>query len=218
MVIDLHSHTIASDGSLLPAEAARQAEVRGYRALALTDHADYSNLDRLVEEARRLCRKLSAPSGLILLAGVEITHVPPALIPEIIGLSRKLGARPVVVHGETVVEPVRPGTNRAAIEGGADILAHPGLVSDEDCRLAAERGVFFELTSRRGHCLTNGHVARKAREFGVPLLVDSDAHSADDLLTPELWKKVGLGAGLSESEWADVERDSLGLLERLARS
>jgi putative hydrolase len=123
-----------------------------------------------------------------------------------------------VVHGETTVEPVRPGTNRAAMEGGADILAHPGLISDADCRLAAKKGTFFELSARKGHCLTNGHVARKAREFGIPLIIDSDAHSAEDLLSPERWKAVGLGAGLTETEWRGVERNSRFLFKRLTGS
>lgn len=217
MVIDFHSHTFSSDGLLLPAEAARQAEVRGYRALGLTDHADFSNIERLIEETGRVCRRLNAISGLILLSGVEITHVPPELIPELIDLARRAGARPVIVHGETVVEPVRPGTNRAAIEGGADILAHPGLVSDEDCRLAGKKGIFFELSARKGHCLTNGYVARKAHEFGIPLIVNSDAHSGEDLLFPDGWKSVGLGAGLTEAEWLCVEENSRALLERLTR-
>ena len=105
MIIDFHTHTLLSDGLLLPAEAVRQAEARGYRAIGLTDHADFSNVERVV--------------------------------------------------------------------------------------------------------------AAKARQFGIPLVVASDAHSADDLLTPALWKKVGHGAGLGEEEWRRVEQNSRTLLERI---
>jgi putative hydrolase len=218
MVIDFHSHTLLSDGLLLAAEVLRRAEVRGYRALGLTDHVDFSNAARVVEETVRGCARLNQEAGPKALPGVEITHVRPGQIPELVALCRRLGARPVIVHGETLVEPVRPGTNRAAIEGGADILAHPGLVSDEDCRLAARSGIHFEVSYRKGHGLANGHVVCKAREFGIPLVVDSDAHSPDDLLTPELWKHVGLGAGLTESEWTAVEQSSRALLEKWSGS
>ena len=47
--------------------------------------------------------------------------------------ARALGAQIVLVHGETIVEPVPPGTNHQAIEAGVDILAHPGLISGGGC-------------------------------------------------------------------------------------
>jgi len=214
MVIDFHTHTTLSDGLLLLSESVRRAEVLGYRAIGLTDHVDFSNIQRAVDETVRGCDRLNALGGPAAIPGIEITHVPPDLIPEIIALGRKLGARLVIVHGETMAEPVRPGTNRAAILGGVDILAHPGLVSDDDCRLARERGAYFELSARKGHSLSNGHVARQALKFGIPLVVDSDAHSPDDLLTPDQWRNVGLGAGLGPDEWSRVEQNSLALLKK----
>jgi histidinol phosphatase-like PHP family hydrolase len=215
MVIDFHTHTTLSDGQLLLSESARRAEDRGYRAIGFTDHVDFSNVERVVAETVRGCARLNELAGPAVVPGMEVTHVPPDLIPEIIALGRRLGARLVVVHGETLVEPVRPGTNRAAILGGVDILAHPGLVSDEDCRLALEHGTHFELSARKGHSLSNGHVARQALKFGVPLVVDSDAHSPDDLLTPELWRNVALGAGLGPDEWARVEQSCRALLQKI---
>ncbi|WP_429885909.1 PHP domain-containing protein, partial [Geoalkalibacter halelectricus] len=44
-MIDLHTHTLFSDGELIPAELIRRAAVAGYTALAITDHVDLSNLD-----------------------------------------------------------------------------------------------------------------------------------------------------------------------------
>ncbi|HFB84066.1 MAG TPA: histidinol phosphate phosphatase domain-containing protein, partial [Thermodesulfatator sp.] len=128
------------------------------------------------------------------------THVAPELISSLVARARELGARVVVVHGETIVEPVAPGTNRAGILAGADILAHPGLISEEDVRLAAEKGVFLELSGRRGHCLTNGHVAALAKQLGASLIVNSDGHAPDDFLSPERARQVALGAGLREEE------------------
>ncbi len=195
-MIDLHTHTLHSDGELLPAELARRAKVKGYQALALTDHADQSNLMDLVPAMVSAARELGAGLGLVVLAGVELTHVPPRQIPGLIRAARELGADLVVVHGETPVEPVAPGTNRAAILGGADVLAHPGLISAEEARLARLHGVALELTSRAGHSLTNGHVAATAGRARCPLVVNSDTHAPRDLHTPELIAAVVRGAGL----------------------
>ena len=199
-MFDLHCHSIFSDGELIPAELLRRVTVLGYEAVAITDHADHSNIDFIVPRLCAAARALNQISETKLIPGIEITHVPPVMIPELIVRARSLGAEIVVVHGETLVEPVEPGTNLAAIEGGADILAHPGLISEEEVKLAAEKGVFLELSGRKGHCLTNGHVAALARRFGAKLVINSDGHAPRDFMTREFAFKVGLGAGLTEEE------------------
>jgi len=199
-MFDLHCHSIFSDGELIPAELLRRVTVLGYEAVAITDHADPSNLDLILSRIRRAAEELNPVSPCRLIPGIEITHVPPRLIPELVRRARELGAEIVVVHGETLAEPVAPGTNRAALEARADILAHPGLISEEEVRLAAERGVFLEISGRKGHCLANGHVARLARKYGAPLVINSDGHAPGDFLTREEALAVGLGAGLSRDE------------------
>ncbi len=199
-MFDLHCHSIFSDGELVPTELLRRVSVLGYEAVAITDHADHSNIDFIVPRIYTAARTLNQVSKTRLIPGIEITHVPPIMIPELIARARALGAEIVVVHGETLVEPVEPGTNLAAIKGGADILAHPGLITEEEVKLAAERGVFLELSGRKGHCLTNGHVASLARRFGAKLVINSDAHAPGDFMTAEFAFKVGLGAGLTEEE------------------
>jgi len=112
-----------------------------------------------------------------------------------------LGAGLVVVHGETISEPVRPGTNRAAVECPAvDILAHPGFITLEEARLAAENDIYLEITSREGHCLTNGHLANIARQTGARLVVNTDAHTPQDMIDQEMARRVAAGAGLNEIE------------------
>ena len=153
MLIDLHTHTFMSDGALLPSEHVRRAWVKGYRAVAITDHADISNIESLLRKSVPVCRELSEAWPITALPGVELTHVPPGHIDRLTKLARSLGARVVVMHGETPVEPVPPGTNMAAIEARVDILAHPGILTEEEARRAAELGVALELSARRGHCL-----------------------------------------------------------------
>jgi histidinol phosphatase-like PHP family hydrolase len=214
-MIDLHTHTTFSDGELIPAELARRAAKAGYRAMAMTDHADFSNLDLILTNIGRFVAETGPFLGVTVITGVEITHVPPPLVPHMVEMARERGAQLVVVHGETIVEPVEIGTNLAAIEAGVDILAHPGLITPEEAALAAERGVALEITTRKGHSLTNGHVAAMARRFGARLVIDNDAHAPDDLVSQDRRKKVALGAGLTHEEYLRAEANSRDIVSRI---
>jgi len=202
-MFDLHCHSVFSDGELIPAEILQRVKALGYKAIAITDHADHSNFEFIINNLLKFKKKFINKEPR-LIVGIEITHVPPELIPELIKESRKAGAEIVVVHGETLVEPVEEGTNLSAIEGGADILAHPGLITEEEVKLAAKKGVFLEISARKGHCLSNGHVAKLALKFGAPLIINSDAHSPSDFMTQELAFKIGLGAGLTTNEVLNI--------------
>ncbi|HMA05536.1 MAG TPA: histidinol phosphate phosphatase domain-containing protein [Methanomicrobiales archaeon] len=197
---DLHTHTTLSDGELLPIELVRRASVLGYRTLAIADHVDPGNLSPVIA-AQIPLKELAAAYGVTLLIGVEITHVPPPHISLLARRAKKEGAEIVVVHGETVVEPVAPGTNMAACTcDEVDLLAHPGLISPEAAREAARREIALEITSRAGHNRTNGHVVLLARSAGCTIVVDSDAHGPGDLLDPDAREAVARGAGLSIPE------------------
>ena len=204
---DFHTHSMLSDGELLPAELARRYSRKGYRAVAIADHLDASNIETVIPALVKGAEQWNAAreTDIRLIPAAEITHVPPSQIASLVGEARRLGARIVVVHGETLSEPVSPGTNRAAIDAGADILAHPGLISEQDTRLAAQKGTFLEITARAGHCWTNGHVARMARQVGADLLINSDSHVPGDIPGPELAGQVGLGAGLALAELTQLE-------------
>ncbi len=213
-MIDLHTHTLFSDGELLPAELVRRAWVLGYEAIALTDHADSSNLDFIVPRIVGVCRDLNQHWPIKVLAGIELTHLPPELIAPLTKQARALGAQIVVVHGETIVEPVPAGTNQQAILAGVDILAHPGLISIEEAALAKEKGVFLEITSRSGHSLTNGHVAKVAKDTGAHLLLNTDTHSPVDLLSSAKALQIVLGAGLSQDQFAQMLANARQIIAR----
>ena len=201
MVYDFHTHTSLSDGVLSPIELIRRATVNDYRAIALTDHASPGELDRIIRETVEICALARAHWDILAIPGIEITHVPAKAIAETARRAKELGAQIVVVHGETIVEPVEEGTNLAALQSPhVDILAHPGLIHPEEAELAAANGIFLEISARKGHCLTNGHVARLARQTGARLLLNSDAHSPDDLLTTSLTDLISRGAGLDDAD------------------
>jgi putative hydrolase len=216
-MIDLHTHSFFSDGELIPSELIRRAEAIGYKAIAITDHVDASNIDLVVPKIVQAIRKMREYLSIEALPGAEITHAPPQTIPDLVKEARQLGAKIVVVHGETLVEPVRPGTNRAAIEAGADILAHPGLISEEDLLFAKEKGVTLEITARKGHSLSNGHVAKEAVRLGVRLCINTDSHSPSDLITKEFASKILLGSGIENTRLDQIFENSKVIIENALR-
>lgn len=217
-MIDLHTHSLLSDGELIPAELARRFEVAGYQALAITDHGDSSNLGMIIPQVVAFCDEINRQGRIKVIPGIELTHVSPETIAELVSRSRNLGAKLVVVHGESIVEPVAPGTNRMAIEAAADILAHPGLISEEDVLLAKEHAVCLELTSREGHSLTNGHVARLALRIGASLVLNSDAHAPDDIWPAVRLQEIVLGAGLTGKDFETMMNSAQQMVERCLTS
>jgi histidinol phosphatase-like PHP family hydrolase len=211
-MIDLHTHTLFSDGVLIPSELARRAEHAGLTAIGMTDHGDSSNIDFIIPRIVAIADELNKVMSITIIPGIEITHVPPVLIPGICARARDLGARIVIVHGETLVEPVAAGTNRAAIEAGADVLAHPGLITEEEVVAAGNKNVLLEITSRAGHCLANGHVAALARKHGVGMVIDTDSHSPSDLKDRESARRVVLGAGLTDGEFERMQKNAAAFL------
>ncbi len=213
-MIDLHTHSILSDGELIPSELARRAQVKGYKIIGISDHADPSNLASIISSLLKVRDKMEYYRSITIIPGVEITHVPKGLISELAREARRLGAMYVVVHGETLAEPVEEGTNHEAILAGADILAHPGLISEDDARLAGERRVLLEISSRKGHCLANGYVAGIARKTGAPLIYNTDAHGPSDLTTEAEARKIVTGAGLTADDFALMQQNAIDLVKR----
>ncbi len=213
-MIDLHTHSLFSDGVLVPSELVRRAIMKGYEAIAITDHADASNLDFTIPRVRATCKELNRRWKITALPGIELTHIPPETFAELTERARSLGAVIVVAHGETLVEPVHPGTNRAAIEARVDILAHPGLISKAEAELAVKNSVYLEITSRKGHSLSNGHVAKVAVETGAKLVIDTDTHEPGDLISDEQAEGILLGAGLNKEKIGEILRNSKELVSR----
>ena len=216
-MIDLHTHSFFSDGELVPSELIRRATAFGYKAIAITDHVDSSNIDLVVPRIVNAIKKIKPYISIDAIPGAEITHVPPQIIPDLVKEARHLGAKIVLVHGETIVEPVTPGTNRAAIEANADILAHPGLISEEDLLLAKEKGVTLEITARKGHSLSNGYVAKEAIRFGIPLCINTDAHSPSDLITRDMARTILLSSGIEQNRIESIFDHAKALIEKTRR-
>ncbi|MEM4472415.1 MAG: histidinol phosphate phosphatase domain-containing protein [Archaeoglobaceae archaeon] len=211
-MFDLHTHSIFSDGELIPSELIRRAASKGNKGIAITDHADFSTIPLILGNLQKL-REFEFEIDFLI--GVEITHVPPKLIGRAVELAWKEGAEIVLVHGETIVEPVLPGTNSSALDEEINILAHPGILNEEEAEKARENGIYLEITSREGHCLTNGHVARMAEIYSFNLVLNTDAHSPFDIIDDKMAEKILKGAGVKD--WENVFKNNERLFKKLKR-
>jgi len=78
--IDLHCHSLLSDGVLLPSELVRRAQALDHKAIAITDHADASNLEGVVKSLTKVSNNLQEHLETVIIPGVELTHIPPKII------------------------------------------------------------------------------------------------------------------------------------------
>jgi len=211
---DLHTHSLLSDGQLLPSELARRYEAKDYKAIAITDHVDVSNIKRVINQIIEFTRKWPR-NRIKVYPGIELTHVPLQQFAPLAKYARSKGIKIIIAHGETPMEPVMPGTNKKALCADIDILAHPGKITKEEVLLAKKKNIFLEITARRSHKSTNGHVLNLARKYGAKLILNTDSHSPDNILSPKELKKAGLKAGLTNKEIVKVHYDVERFLNRL---
>ena len=78
--------------------------------MAITDHVDASNID-CVGKVINAVEDIRDNWDIEIIPGAEITHAPVEIIRKLAVKAKKQGAEIIVVHGETLVEPVIEGTN-----------------------------------------------------------------------------------------------------------
>lgn len=197
---DLQSHTTESDGRASLEEMAEAARAMGHEYLAVTDHgprvtmAHGLDARRLRAQAKRIDRLNARLEGLTLLKGVEVDILKDGRL----DLPDKVLAEMDVVvcslhyHLDLPRDQQTERVLRAMERPHAHILGHPTgrlLGQREGARLdmgrvldaAAEQGWFVEIDSQPDRLdLTDAH-ARMAKERGVKVAIDTDAHSVDHL-------------------------------------
>ena len=214
---NLHCHSLLSDGALLPSEVAVRYAAVGYKVIAITDHADYSNIKQLAAAIIEFTKRWPKEFNIKVLPGIELTHLPPEQFKPLVKIARDAGIKIIVGHGETLMEPVIKGTNRACLEAGVDILAHPGLITKEETKLAKDKGVFLEITTRQGHCETNPHVVERALEINAKLILNTDSHNPEDIIPPEQVAEIARKAGLTQDEISKITEDTAKFLGKIVK-
>lgn len=169
-MIDLHTHSIASDGSMTPAALARHAKVSGLSLFALTDHDTTAGL-REAEEASAACGirfvrgiELSAKSDYEMhIVGLDIDPATPSLQS---ALARALVARRERSE-ETCFLLNRLGFPVTTEE--AEALAPDGIVGRAHyARLLVDRGYVPSVKEAFDRYLSRGRPAYSQRQALLP--------------------------------------------------
>lgn len=197
---DLHSHTTLSDGRNTLEEMASAARERGYAYLALTDHSashgfgDHVSAERLWRRIEEVAEWNEGKRGFRLLCGSEVN----------IGLDGELDYPDDLVEAlDWVVASVHTSfsiaeeamTERvlAAIENpGVDCIGHLtgrligrrepyGIDVEAVAEAAARTGTMLEINGNPNRRDLSEHHARLAREAGVTIVLNTDAHGIDTL-------------------------------------
>jgi DNA polymerase (family 10) len=197
---DLHAHTKATDGRNTLEEMAEAAKARGYEYLAITNHSKRvsmahgltaEDLGREIKEIDRLNGKLR---GIILLKAIELDiladgslDLPDEILQDLdltvcsvhynINLSRKQQTERII---------------RAMDNPRFNILAHPTgrLINKREpyevdlerlLATARDRGCYMELDAQPDRLDLGDIYCKLAKDMGVKLAIDTDAHSTADL-------------------------------------
>jgi DNA polymerase (family 10) len=198
---ELHCHTTWSDGKLGVKEIAMAARERGFKVLAITDHSPSLGVtgglsieDITVQRAEIDVAQSELGDSIRLLQGVEVE----------IRADGTLDYPDEVLAGFDIIfaslhvslrQPREKITQRllnAIANPHVDVIGHPtgrlipdreGADLDMDAVLAAaaRSGVALEINAHPSRLDLDDIYARRAVELGIPLSINTDAHSPADM-------------------------------------
>jgi len=215
---DLHLHTKATDGHNTVREMALAAKAAGLAYIAVTEHSrrltvarglDPQRLMKQIDEIDRLNGELS---GITVLKGIEVDILEDGSLDLPDSALKNLDLVVGAVHSAFDL-PRRKQTARIlrALDSRCfTILAHPAArllgareAIDVDMlaivRAAKKRGRYLELNAQPDRLDLDDVHARMAREEGVLVAVDSDAHSTYD------FAHLKFGVGQARRGWLEAK-------------
>ncbi|MFJ7511260.1 DNA polymerase/3'-5' exonuclease PolX [Peribacillus simplex] len=233
---DLHMHTTWSDGAHTIEEMIEACRAKGYRYMAITDHSQYLKVangltvERLREQKRIIHELNEKYADFTVLSGIEMDILPDGTLDYDDELLAEMDLVIASIHSsfsqprETIMERLKTALNNPHV----DIIAHPtgriigrrtGYDVDIDMliELARETNTALELNANPNRLdLAPPHL-RKAQEAGVPVVINTDAHSIDML------EHMPVGVSSAKKGWIKEStvlnaRDTDGLLAFLKRN
>ncbi|MEW6661998.1 MAG: DNA polymerase/3'-5' exonuclease PolX [Bacillota bacterium] len=197
---DLHTHTDWSDGVSSIEQMIESAKKMKYSFIAITDHsrslsiANGLSLEKLVEQNRCISEISARMENLTILRGVEV---------DILGDGSLDYPDEVLAEMDIVVASIHTGfkmerekmtarLERAVKNPHVDILAHPtgrmlgrrrAYEADMEkiIELACKTGTWLEINASPDRLDLNDFWARQAKDMGVPISINTDAHDASRL-------------------------------------
>lgn len=197
---DLHSHTKSSDGRATMPAMVHAAQDHGYDYLAITDHSPRTTIangldpKRLREQCRRIDDLNDELDGFRVFKGAEVDILKDGSLDYPDDVLAQLDVVVCSIHFRAELG-AKEQTERVltAMENEhADILGHPtgrlidkrnpmGLDMERIMQAAADDGWFVELNAQPDRMDLNDTYVRMAKEYGVKVAIDTDAHSTGSL-------------------------------------
>jgi DNA polymerase (family X) len=197
---DLHAHTKATDGRNTMEEMADAAQDRGYEYLAITNHskrvsmAHGLNATDLANEIAEIDRLNSKLKGFVVLKAIELDILADGSLDLPDEILQELDLTVCSVHYNLNLSREKQTERiiRAMDNPYFNILAHPTgrLINKRDpyevdlerlLAAAKERGCFMELDAQPDRLDLADIYCKLAKDMGVHLAIDTDAHSIRDL-------------------------------------
>ena len=197
---DLHMHTVASDGIHSVAEMAAAAKARGYDYICITDHSHSSTianglsqerLEEQIDEVRAVARKLK---GIKVWIGSEVDILsngsldfPDELLERldfvVASIHAGMGTDMAANTQRTLAAMRNPYVNAIGHPTGRLLNKRDAMPVDMEaiCKVAAETGTALELNASNFRLDLKDQHARMARDLGVMVVVNTDAHATDQL-------------------------------------
>ncbi len=232
---DLHLHTKWSDGAHTIRQMAEAAKKRGYKYIAITDHSQSLKFagglteERLREQVELIQRINRELSDFTILTGIEVDIKSDGSLDFSDEILSKLDVVIAAIHSGFKQESkiITERIIKAMQNRFVNIIAHPTgrllgyresyqVDINEMMEVATETGTIFEINAYPERLDLNDVYCRMAKDKGVQLAIETDAHSADGLAT------MDLGVAVARRGWLE-EKDIINtlpldkLLQRLKR-
>jgi len=198
---DLQVHSTWSDGKLSMLEMARAASKRGIKVIAFTDHSvslgvtgglSMADHKKQAAEIKKTQKELGDKILVLHASEVEIKADGQLDYPDEFLASLDLVLASLHTSLRQPREKVTQRVLNAINNPYVDIIGHPtgrlipdreGADLDMDALLkaAAESGVALEINAHPARLDLDDVYARRAKEMGIPISINTDAHSEADL-------------------------------------
>ena len=197
---DLHMHSTWSDGKASVEEMARACQARGYRYLAMSDHSPALAMvggitpERAVDQWEEIDRVQGGLDGITIFKSLEVDILRDGSLDMTDEVLEALDLVLVSVHSLMEMDRVSM-TDRvitAIQHPQVDILAHPTgrllgrrepfqLEMEEVLQAARDLDVAVEINANPSRLDLNDVHAHRAKELGVKVCINTDAHSVQRL-------------------------------------
>jgi len=221
---DLHVHSDWSDGRASILEMARAAKALGYEYLALCDHSPSVGIagglapEKLEEKIEAIAAVNEVLEGVTVLVGTEVDIKADGKLDYPNDLLARCDVVVASVHmGQQQKEREITGRLVSAIENEfVDIIGHPtGRIINQRDPYEVDMKVILEAAARTGTAMEinayptrldlNDVFSRMAKDMGVKMSINSDAHE------PEQLKVMKFGINVARRGWLE-KKDVLNAL------